>query len=68
MSWELIKGDCLTALPRIADEGQHFHAIVTDPPYDLTTAREKDKGIAGQEWDALGIAFLRLPCRGAQDE
>ncbi len=57
MSWNLIRGDCVPAMHKLADEGQHFHAIVTDPPYDLTTAREKDKGIAGQEWDAQQIAF-----------
>ena len=25
---------------KLADEGRQFHAIVTDRPYDLTTARK----------------------------
>ena len=33
------------------------HAIVTDPPYELTRAREANVGMAGQRWDSRGIAF-----------
>lgn len=34
---EIIHGDCLVELPKLAAEGRLFDACVTDPPYHLTS-------------------------------
>lgn len=39
--YRLFHGDCLEILPRLAEEGLHVDAVVTDPPYGTTSA----------EWD-----------------
>jgi DNA modification methylase len=43
----LYLGDCLDILPTLPDAS--VDAVVTDPPYEV--------GIAGQAWDATGIAY-----------
>jgi hypothetical protein len=37
VSVRIIKADCMTALPQLAAEGFRAHAVVTDPPYHLTS-------------------------------
>lgn len=34
---KLLRGDCRDHMLRLADEGVQFDAIITDPPYDLTS-------------------------------
>lgn len=47
-------GDCRTALAGIPDAS--VDAIVTDPPYELTSKTGKG-GFMGKTWDATGAAF-----------
>lgn len=37
MSARLIEGDCLAAMRGMAERGERVHAVVTDPPYHLTS-------------------------------
>src|SRR3954468_18189728 len=37
VSVEIITADCLDVLPQLAAEGFRAHAVITDPPYHLTT-------------------------------
>lgn len=37
MTVRIIQDDCLDALPRLAADGLRVHAVVTDPPYHLTS-------------------------------
>lgn len=37
MTVRIIQGDCLDVLPRLAADGLRVHAVVTDPPYHLTS-------------------------------
>lgn len=37
MTARIIQGDCLDVLPRLAADGLRVHAVVTDPPYHLTS-------------------------------
>lgn len=37
MTVRIIHGDCLDVLPRLAADGLRVHAVVTDPPYHLTS-------------------------------
>jgi site-specific DNA-methyltransferase (adenine-specific) len=37
VSVRIIQADCMTALPQLAAEGFRAHAVVTDPPYHLTS-------------------------------
>ncbi len=65
MTWELRHGDC-RALMAAMDEAS-VDSIVTDPPYELTSARPGGrspatqgkvmKGFMGMEWDGTGVAF-----------
>lgn len=45
---EIIKGDCLKVLVKLAEEGVKFDAVVTDPPYHI--------GFMGKKWDGGDIA------------
>lgn len=49
----LLRGDCIE-LMRAMDENS-VDAIVTDPPYDLTSGGTG--GFMGKQWDGTGIAF-----------
>lgn len=46
---QVLVGDCRDQLARLRDAGAAFHAVVTDPPYEL--------GLHGKAWDATGITF-----------
>jgi len=35
--WDVLEGDCLDVLARLAADGNQFDACVTDPPYHLTS-------------------------------
>jgi len=50
----VICGDCLEELPAIPEDS--IDAIVTDPPYELTSGNSK-KGFMGKAWDGTGIAY-----------
>jgi site-specific DNA-methyltransferase (adenine-specific) len=49
----VLEGDCLEVLKRVPDNS--VDAVVTDPPYDLTSGG--GKGFMGKAWDGTGIAF-----------
>lgn len=61
----LLHGDCRTLMSEM--EGCSVDSIVTDPPYELTSARPGGrspatqgkvmKGFMGMEWDGSGVAF-----------
>ena len=63
--WELRHGDCRALLSAMADAS--VDSVVTDPPYELTSARPVGrspatqgkvmKGFMGMEWDGTGVAF-----------
>lgn len=63
--WDLQHGDCRTLIA--AMEGCSVDSVVTDPPYELTSARPGGrspatqgkvmKGFMGMEWDGSGVAF-----------
>lgn len=65
MTWELQHGDCRTLMAGM--EGCSVDSIVTDPPYELTSARPGGrspategkvmKGFMGMQWDGSGVAF-----------
>lgn len=52
-SWEVVQGDSREVLAALPDNS--VDAVVTDPPYELTTGSGKG-GFMGKEWDATGIA------------
>lgn len=62
---ELILGDCLEVLKALPENS--VDSVVTDPPYELTSARPGGrspatkgkvmKGFMGMAWDGTGIAF-----------
>jgi len=52
---EIINGNCLEVLKGLQSES--VDAIVTDPPYELTSGKNSKKGFMGKEWDGTGIAF-----------
>ena len=52
---QIICGDCLKELKQFPDN--HFHAIVTDPPYELTSGKNSKGGFMGKAWDATGVAY-----------
>lgn len=53
MSIQLIQGDCLEVMPKLADDGVKVDLVLTDPPYG-TTANEWDSIIPFDEmWDKL---------------
>lgn len=61
----VLDGDCRTLMADMAEAS--IDSIVTDPPYDLTSARPGGrspatqgkvmKGFMGMEWDGSGVAF-----------
>jgi len=51
---KIIHGDCLEAMKDIPDES--IDAVVTDPPYELTSGKNSKRGFMGKEWDGTGIA------------
>lgn len=65
MTVQLLLGDCRDVLRTLPD--QSVHAIVTDPPYELTAARPGGRseatrgkvmgGFMGMKWDGTGVAF-----------
>ncbi len=46
MAVRLIEGDMLAELPKLAAAGEQFSAVVTDPPYHLTTGKKGGTGAA----------------------
>jgi DNA modification methylase len=50
----IIQGDCLEEMKKMPDRS--IDAIVTDPPYELTSGNSK-KGFMGKAWDGTGIAY-----------
>ncbi len=59
MALEVIEADMLAALPRLAADGVRYHAVVTDPPYELA--------FMGRKWDASGISFRPETWRAVYD-
>ena len=65
MQYELFQGDCVETMRAMPDNS--VDSIVTDPPYELTSARPGGrspatqgkvmKGFMGMEWDGSGIAY-----------
>jgi site-specific DNA-methyltransferase (adenine-specific) len=53
----LYHGDCHEVMSRLSPES--VDAIITDPPYDLTSGKKGGNGggFMGQKWDATGVAF-----------
>ena len=62
MPWpdvRVVCGDCLEAIPRLVAEGLAANAVVTDPPYHLTTAGRFSKVSPGDGTDAGRRAAAR---------
>ncbi len=73
MTVRVIHGDMLEAIPALVEEGVIVDAVVTDPPYHLSSVvvawdtmplgrgrsnlTKKSVGFMGQQWDGGGIAF-----------
>lgn len=59
MTTQTIKqGDCINVLRSMPDAS--IDAVVTDPPYDLTSKQAgqgKQTGFMGKSWDGTGVAF-----------
>jgi len=53
--WEIIEGDSREVLKTYPDN--HFSAVVTDPPYELKSSPNSQKGFMGLNWDGSGISF-----------
>ncbi len=67
MSWELLRGDCLSQMPTL--EANSVHSVVVDPPYGLSKEpdiaevmqcwmdgrpyRHGSNGLMGAEWDSF---------------
>lgn len=51
----IICGDCRDVLKQFPDN--YFHAVVTDPPYELTSSKNGKTGFMGKAWDGSGVAF-----------
>lgn len=54
-SVDVFLGDCRLLLPLVPDGS--VDAVVTDPPYELTSSRGSSGGFMGKAWDATGVAF-----------
>ncbi len=54
-----MRDDCVAAMRAMAAEGRTFHAVVTDPPYELK--------FMGKAWDSKGVAFDPSTWRAAYD-
>ncbi len=52
----LEQGNCLEVMRRLAEEGVKVDAIVTDPPYHLTSGGNGG-GFMGKAWDGGDVAF-----------
>ncbi|PZR83217.1 MAG: site-specific DNA-methyltransferase [Stutzerimonas stutzeri] len=64
----LLHGDCLDHMRSFVQQGMMFDAIVTDPPYHLSsTRRSKRTGFMQQSWDGGNIAFDPETWRAAFD-
>jgi site-specific DNA-methyltransferase (adenine-specific) len=64
----LLHGDCLDHMRRFVQQERMFDAIVTDPPYHLSsTRRSKRTGFMQQSWDGGNIAFDPDTWRAAFD-
>lgn len=65
MTIRILQGDCREVMRTLADNS--VDAIVTDPPYELTSARPGGRseatrgkvmgGFMGMKWDGTGVAF-----------
>lgn len=65
MTVRILQGDCREVMRTLANAG--VDAIVTDPPYELTSARPGGRseatrgkvmgGFMGMKWDGTGVAF-----------
>ena len=65
MSVRILQGDCREVMRTLAENS--VDAIVTDPPYELTSARPGGRsestrgkvmgGFMGMKWDGTGVAF-----------
>lgn len=65
MTVRILEGDCRDVLRTLPEES--VHAIVTDPPYELTATRPGGRseatrgkvmgGFMGMKWDGTGVAF-----------
>jgi DNA modification methylase/DNA-binding XRE family transcriptional regulator len=53
----LFHGDCRDHMRDFAGKGLLFDAIVTDPPYHLSSTKRSAKGFMEQAWDGGDIAF-----------
>ena len=64
MTVYLLHEDCLHALPRLASAGVLAHAVITDPPYHLTTGKRGGSGVASVTLDnpygraRIGAVFM----------
>ncbi len=58
----VIHGDMRAVLPKIAAEGARFHAVVTDPPYHLTS------GNLAVDWSAFGPNGAKRPNIGPTND
>lgn len=64
MSWDVITGDCLAAMPGLAPDG--VDAVVCDPPYGLSfMGRDWDRGVPGPAFWAEAERARQL-ARGVQ--
>jgi site-specific DNA-methyltransferase (adenine-specific) len=71
---KILQGDCREVMRTLADAS--VDAIVTDPPYELTSARPGGRseatrgkvmgGFMGMKWDGTGVAFDQETWREAQ--
>jgi site-specific DNA-methyltransferase (adenine-specific) len=55
-----IIGDCRVVMQRMIAEGEVYDAIITDPPYHLTSGKKgavKSSGFMGKAWDGGDVAF-----------
>ncbi len=65
MTVRILQGDCREVMSTLAENS--VDAIVTDPPYELTSARPRGRseatrgavmgGFMGMQWDGTGVAF-----------
>lgn len=51
----LYGGNCLDVLDGLA--ANSIDAVVTDPPYHLTSGKRGDSGFMGKAWDGGDVAF-----------
>lgn len=63
MTFEVREGDCLEVMAGMADRS--VDAVVTDPPYGLTSGPNAKGGFMGKEWDkgVPGVHFWEQALR-----